>query len=127
VQINVNHTHHLAPDATAYVKSMLTAIYNQGAKIMATLADIKAEIATLTADVTAETTAEQSAITLLGGLSAQITNLSAQLATALANDDPAGLQAASDALTALGTNVTTNTAALAQAVTANTPPAPPAP
>lgn len=69
------------------------------------------EITDLQAAVAAEETVEQSAITLLQ-------NLSAQLTAALASADPTG------AVEAIVTNINTNAAALAAAVTANTPAAP---
>ncbi len=64
----------------------------------------------LTADVTNNTTVEQSAITLLNGLSQQLKD---------AGTDPAKLAA-------LQTSLETSTAALAAAITANTPAAAPA-
>lgn len=67
----------------------------------------------LQASVAADTTVEQSAITLLQGLSAQLT---AALAAA-ANGDSA-------ALPALKAQIDANAAALAAAITANTPAAP---
>ena len=102
-------------------------LLTQGDKIMSTLADVQALIATLTADVAADATVEQSAITLLNGLTKSIGDLSAQLAAAIASGDPVALQAAADALAAQNTALASNTAALAAAVTANTPAAPPAP
>jgi hypothetical protein len=60
---------------------------------------------TLTSDVAAETTVEQSAITLLQGLKASLD---------AAGTDPAKLAA-------LSTQIESNTAGLAAAITANTP------
>lgn len=68
------------------------------------------QLDTLTQDVASDTAVEQSAITLLN-------NLSAQLKAAIASqptDDGA-------ALAALSTTLETNQAALAAAITANTP------
>lgn len=76
-------------------------------------------IAKLTADVAAEATADQSAITLLQGLTAEIKALQAQIAAGV---DPAQISAS---LEALATSIESNTTALASAVTANTPAAPP--
>ena len=73
---------------------------------------IQDSIAKLTADVAASTSAEQSAITLLQGLTAEIKTLAAN------QTDPA-VQASLDSLAA---TIETNTAGLAAAVTANTPP-----
>ena len=73
---------------------------------MATLADIQAAVAR-------ETSVETSVVTLLQ-------NISSQLQAALASNDPVAMQAVVDQLN-------TNAQTLADAVTANTPPAPPAP
>lgn len=67
-----------------------------------------ADLTQLTADVAADTTVDQSAITLIQGLAAQL---------AAAGTDPV-------ALAALSTQLETNAAAIAAAVTANTPAAP---
>lgn len=69
-----------------------------------TLADLQAAVA-------AETTIDASAVTLLGGLSAQIAALKS------AGTDPA----TAAAIDALATQVTTDTSSLSAAVTANTP------
>lgn len=66
---------------------------------------IMADLNTLQADVTAEKTVEQSAITLLTGLKAQLD---------AAGTDPAKLAD-------LSNQIESNTAALAAAITANTP------
>jgi hypothetical protein len=72
---------------------------------------IMAALDTLTADVTANTSVTNSAIALINNLAAEIT---------AAGTDPVALKALTDKLEA-------NSAALAGAVTANTPAAPPAP
>lgn len=118
------HVFHVDEGFEQSVLKALSALLTQGSKIMATLADIQAKLKTLTDDVTAENTVIESAETLLTGLSQQITALAAQLAAAVANNDPAGLQAAADAADALATTVTAKTSELAAAVTANTPAAP---
>jgi hypothetical protein len=68
---------------------------------------LAATIASLQAEVTKQTGVINSATTLLNGISAQ-------LKTALAQEDPAAIQSVIDQIDA-------NTAALAAAVTANTP------
>jgi hypothetical protein len=73
-------------------------------EIMQTLADLQN-------DVAAETTEEQSAITLLNGLTVQIAALKTT------QTDPA----TAAAIDALASQVTANTASLATAVTTNTP------
>lgn len=75
------------------------------------MANVKADIDTLTAQVAQNTTVEQSAITLINGLAAQI---------AAAGTDPAKLDA-------LQAQLKTSADALAAAVAANTVPPPPPP
>lgn len=83
--------------------------------IMATLADLTQAITDLQSKVAAELTVEQSAITLLQGLKKALDD-------ALANaGDPA---AAIAQIQAISTQIGTDTQALADAVTANTPTAP---
>lgn len=84
-------------------------------KLEERLMQVDDEIAALVADVTAGTTVSQSAITLLNGIPALITT--AVAAAVAAGATPAQLQA----LTDLNTGITSNNAALAAAVTANTP------
>jgi len=74
---------------------------------MSALSDLQAAVAQ-------ETTVSQSAITLLQGLKAQLDAL-----IAAGNDDPA--------LAALTAQLSTDTSALAAAVSANTPASPPTP
>jgi len=88
-------------------RQILLAIYKRLEKIMSALDD-------LTAAVASETTVNQSAITLLNGISAQIT---AAVAAAQAGDMAP--------LSGLAAQITANTTALAAAVTANTPATPP--
>ena len=89
--------------AVGRIESDSAALFAKVETIMATLADLQAAVA-------AEDTAIDSAITLLNGLAQQIADLTPN-------------QAAIDALAA---DVSAKTAALAAAITANTP-TPPAP
>lgn len=84
----------------AVLLAKLTAIYNQGVTIMATLADI-------TLAVQQQTTVGQSVVALLH-------NLSTELQAAVDAEDPAAVQSVLDLLTS-------NTKALSDAVLANTP------
>jgi hypothetical protein len=84
------------------------------------LDSITAQVTALSTEVAAETTVNQSAITLLNGLSTQIAALAANAA------DPAQVAQVASQLTALASSIHTNAADLAAAVTANTPAAPPA-
>lgn len=79
--------------------------------ILTALGTIMADLSALQAEVQNNTSVEQSAITLLNGLAAQL---------AAAGTDPA-------ALAAIVTQLQTNDAALAAAVAANTPAPPPPP
>lgn len=99
----VMHKLNLLQELVIDVKCMLTFQLEQGELIMASLADI-------TVAVAAETTVEASVVALL-------TQLSADLQAALANNDPVAMQAVVDSINA-------NAAAMAAAVAANTP-APP--
>ena len=80
--------------------NMLSMLLKQDTKIMSALSDLQAAVAQTA-------TVEASAVTLIQGIAAQ-------LAAAIAANDPA-------ALTALQTQLTTSATALAAAVTANTP------
>ena len=77
--------------------------------------EMKADLTTLTAQVAQNTSVEASAVTLIQGIAAQ-------LAAAIASNNPAELDA-------LQAQLATSATALAAAITANTPqaPAPPAP
>ena len=90
------------------IESKLDTLIQQGKREMALLDG-------LTAAVAAQTTVDASVETLVSGLAAQISAL-----LAAPTVDPVALQV-------LVTQMTTNNAALAAAVTANTPPAPAAP
>jgi hypothetical protein len=77
---------------------------------------MSAQLDALKDQVTQSTTVEQSAITLITGIASQLAQVSAQLAAAGAD---------TAALDGIRTNLQTSAAALAAAVTANTPSAPP--
>lgn len=89
----------------------------------ATLADIQTQNTALLAAVTDEDTAVDSAIVLITGLVKQISDLQAQLAAAIASNDPVALQAVADSLASTVADVTAKKTALAAAVAANTTPA----
>ena len=82
---------------------------------MATLADLGTALDTLTTEVGETTTAEESVIVLLGGIKTQLDEALAALAAA---GDP---QVLIDRVTALSAQLDARQAALAEAVTANTP------
>ncbi len=93
----------------------------QGATAMATAADITAKLAKLDADVKKDSDVSSSIETLLTGQTALLVDLSAQLAAAIAGNDPAALQAVADALDAITANAEANTAKNVASVLANTP------
>ena len=109
--------HSLAYHFDVVLKRILTKLTRLEIK-MAALDD---QIAVLTADVTAEDTVIDSAVTLINGIPALIKDAVDKALAAGAT--PAQLQS----LTDLGTTMTAKSQALAAAVTANTPAAPPAP
>jgi hypothetical protein len=109
--ITVNHV----VRADAALLALIDSIKGDFAMVAA---NVQAAIDQLTADVAAETTANAAAITLINGFA---TELAAAVASAqAAGATPAQLQALSD----LSATVEANSAALATAVTANTPAAP---
>lgn len=103
----ITHHHHYYHDESAIEQKLdrILQLLTQNQEI------IMADLSQLTADVTADTNAVTSAVTLINGLAAQIT---------AAGTDPVKLKALTDQLEA-------NNAALAAAITANTPAAPDAP
>lgn len=103
----------------------IQALEGQVRQIMATLADIQGKMTALQTSVANETTVDQAVLALVSGLSSTISDLQQQLATAIANNDPAALQAVSDGLDQVKTSIDANANALASAVTQNTPAAPP--
>lgn len=87
---------------------------------MPTAADINAKIATLLDKVQANTDATAAVATYVQGLKDQLTDVQAQLAAAIAANDPTALQGASDALDAVIANVDADT--VAEAAISNTNP-----
>jgi len=100
------------------IRSLVRTTLAQELQMANVLDPIATAIPALITAVTNETTVDQSAITLLNGLSAQI----AALATNAA--DPAQVSSIASQLSTLATTMQGNIGALAAAVTANTPAAP---
>jgi hypothetical protein len=99
------HVHDAREQQLDRIEKLVQAVFNREAQMSQQLDDLKAQ-------VTETTQVEQSAITLINGIAAQ-------LQEAINNGaDPATLQAMHDELKA-------NSDALAAAVAANTPPPPP--
>lgn len=79
----------------------------------------------LAASVANNTSVEQSALVLIQGFAASQADLAKQLADAIANNDPVALAAVQKTIDDSVTALDLGDAALAAAVTANTPAAPP--
>ena len=104
--IDINVTLSLKPDAET--AALLVRMLGKLVAIQESLVNTDEAIAALAAKVAAQGTVIESAVTLLGGLSAQLE---------AAKDDPAQIAA-------IITSLDAQTAALADAVVANTPVAP---
>jgi transposase len=104
---------------TAATYALATAIQRMARQEIRHMAALDDQIAQLTADVAAEAGAVQSAVTMLSGIGALISD--AVAAALAAGATPAQLQALSEANLAIATQ----TRQLADAVAANAPPAPP--
>lgn len=120
IDANINIRFHNEPDESA-TRHLLETILAHIRSVDMNVKDIQASIDALTQKVTNLETVEQSAVTLLTGLSTTIAQLKEQLAAAVAANDPVAVQAAIDALGALGVKVDADKQTLADAVTANTP------
>ena len=105
--ITIHHHHHYPDDET---RQLLTQILSGITQLLSKQEATKVTLDELQVQVTANTTVEQSAITLIQGLAAQL---------AAAATDPAKVQALADQLN-------TSATSLAAAIAANTPVAPPA-
>jgi hypothetical protein len=123
MNIHVHH-HHPYIDAVSEILLRLDALKTEQDLInrkldtlMTTQSDIAAALAQLQTAVAAETTVNQSAVTLIQGLAAQIAALAAQTTDTTT----------ATALNALFAQLGTDTTNLATAVTANTPATPVAP
>lgn len=112
MNINLNITLDVVPST---LQATVNSIKQLLLQLQGDVHHVMADITSLTAQVAQTTSIEQSALVLIQGLAAQ-------LAAAIASEDPAALQTLQDQLNASATS-------LAAAVAANTtpPPAPPAP
>ena len=101
---------------------MLRSILRKEVKEGMDLENLKTNIEGLTAEVAATRDLQESAVIAINGLAAQQEALSVQLAEAIAANNPAGIQAASDAIAAQTQILRDSAAALAAAIPANTTP-----
>ena len=86
-----------------------------------TLGRLSMTLDELRGQVEANTTVSGSAVTLINGMSAKVAELSAQLAAALAANDPAAAAAAAAAIDSMGAELAASASVLSAAITANTP------
>ncbi len=108
----------------ADIQQLLSAVTKAEKRIMATLADIQAQNDALAAAVAAEDTVIDSAVVLINGFGSILTDIKAQLAAAIASNDPVAMQSVVDAMGNTITDVNAKKDALAAAVQAGTTPAP---
>jgi hypothetical protein len=102
-------------------KTLLTTALTKQDKIMALLSDIKAQNDALKAAIAAEDTLIDSAIVLINGFNAKLTDIQNQLNAAIANAaDPALLNTLSADIAAEINDITAKTSALAAAIPQNT-------
>ena len=122
MKIDVHVYHHFNDTASAYLTEALKEILKKENAIMATVADLKTKVADLTSKVNDETTREASIEALLTDIAQHNKDLAAQLAEAIANSDPAGIQQVADVLDASSAQLTANIGNLTAAIDANTTP-----
>jgi hypothetical protein len=118
------HHHQICPpgESESPALTLLAEILQNQKTIMASLKDIQDQNTALIAAVKDEDTVIDSAVVLIGGFAKQLTDLQAQLAAAIAANDPAALQAVADSLGNTAADVTAKKQALADAVAAGTTP-----
>lgn len=117
---HIHHHLHAAPEADRVI-ALLEALLTQYKDLMTSIADLKTQADKTLAAVARGTTIDQSLITLVQGMTAQLADLKAQLAAAIQSNDPAALQEVLDQMTAAETTATANAQAVVDAVKANTP------
>lgn len=122
------YLHHVPDDGVnARLDAILTQLRSSSAKesqIMASVTDVKAQADKALAAIAQESDKDDSIIALVTANTAVISSLKQQLADAIAGNDPAGLQAVLDQLTAAETSSLANAAKVTAAVNANTSTAP---
>jgi low affinity Fe/Cu permease len=89
-------------------------------RIMAAIDELKTNVADLITKVAAQGTVIDSAVVLIQGQTKAIADLQVKLDEAIANGNPAEIQAASDAIKAQNDAITAETQKLAAAVPQNT-------
>jgi hypothetical protein len=93
----------------------------QGVTDMAVMKDVQDRLATLQSSVEGETDLVQAVKTLQDGQTALLIDLRAQLAAAIAGNDPVALQAVVDTLDTITATNTKNAEEIAASVVKNTP------
>lgn len=113
------HIHHHPDEETA---ERLCRIETMLGNILENQEDIMIDTSKIIAAVAAEKTKVDSLIALANGQSATMKDLSAQLAAAIAANDPAALAQVQSDLDKAADDLSTETAAVGAAIDANTPP-----
>lgn len=123
-----HHVHYHYPDGDgerdplpAQLVALLTSLITHCEDIMTNVTDLQAQADKTLAAIARETTIDQAIVTLVQANTAQIADLKAQLAAAIASNDPTALQGVLDKMTAMETTATANAQAVSDAVVANTP------
>ena len=120
--MRVDIFHHFSPDSE--VLARLDLILDKLEPITENTENIMIDTSRIIAAVAAEKTKVDSLITLANGQSATMKDLSAQLAAAIAANDPAALAQVQADLDKASSDLDTETAAVTAAIDANTPPGP---
>jgi hypothetical protein len=118
IEMDVNLFHHFPPDTE--VLNRLASIEQKLDLVLRTERKMESEMALdftkMIAAAAAQSTVTNSVLQALKDLGAKVTDLSAQLAAALAANDPVAAQKVQDQLDALATGIQTNDDAIAAAI-----------
>ncbi len=116
------HLHVHADDRIArQLDALFTLVKKQGALLMTTMAEIKAQSDKALAAIAAESTLDDSIIALVTAESAMIASLKTQLEEAIKSNDPHALNDVLAAFTAAESSSLANAAKVSDALTKNTP------
>lgn len=115
------HIHSVSEQDIKKILETVLFIKQTQTTVMGTLADIQAQNAALAAAVADEDTVIDSAVVLITGFAAQLADIQAQLAAAIAANDPTAIQAVVDSMASTVADITAKKQALADAVAAGTP------
>lgn len=124
IQIELIVDHERTDRVIALLEEILTrtkALQAQGGRTVTSIKEIQDKLAEVQADVESETDIMTAIDTAFEGQNALILDLGARLEQALANQNPAEMQAVLDSLNTIGTTNAANKARMVAAVVKNTP------